>query len=136
LITINNETKVRRSTKLLVLGKAKVMSYKDLKEVRAKYTKKKTTKKTKSKDKYNRKNKSTILEADKTKADKIKADKTTTDKAKHGRKRKSIILETETPEPNIKVAWISKTLAPEIARASVIQISRTPVAENKIIPEP
>jgi hypothetical protein len=32
LTTINNEAKVRRSTKSLVLGKAKVMSYEDLKE--------------------------------------------------------------------------------------------------------
>ncbi|OCL01170.1 uncharacterized protein K441DRAFT_457705, partial [Cenococcum geophilum 1.58] len=30
LITINNEAKVRRSTKLVVLGKAKVMSYRTL----------------------------------------------------------------------------------------------------------
>jgi hypothetical protein len=33
---MNNETKVRRSTKSQVLGKAKVMSYEDLKEARAK----------------------------------------------------------------------------------------------------
>jgi hypothetical protein len=36
LTTINNEAKVRRSTKSLVLGKAKVMSYEDLEEARAK----------------------------------------------------------------------------------------------------
>ena len=30
LTTINNEAKVRRSTKLVVLGKAKVISYEDL----------------------------------------------------------------------------------------------------------
>jgi len=34
LTTINNEAKVRRSTKSLVLGKAKVMSYEDLVEAR------------------------------------------------------------------------------------------------------
>ena len=33
---VNNEAKVRRSTKSLVLGKAKVMSYEDLEEARAK----------------------------------------------------------------------------------------------------
>lgn len=35
LTTINNEAKARRSTKSLVLGKAKVMSYEDLEEARA-----------------------------------------------------------------------------------------------------
>ncbi|KAF4630854.1 hypothetical protein G7Y89_g7281 [Cudoniella acicularis] len=43
LTTINNEAKVRRSTKSLVLGKAKVMSYKDLKETRAKRLVKEST---------------------------------------------------------------------------------------------
>jgi len=33
---MNNEAQVRRSTKLVILGKAKVMSYKDIEEVRAK----------------------------------------------------------------------------------------------------
>jgi hypothetical protein len=33
---MNNEAKVRRLTKSLVLGKAKVMSYQDLEEARAK----------------------------------------------------------------------------------------------------
>jgi hypothetical protein len=33
---VNNEAKARRSTRLLVLGKAKVMSYEDLEEARAK----------------------------------------------------------------------------------------------------
>jgi hypothetical protein len=36
LSKMNNEAKVRRSTKSQVLGKAKVMSYEDLKEARAK----------------------------------------------------------------------------------------------------
>jgi hypothetical protein len=36
LFKINNEAKVRRSTKSLVLGKAKVMSYEDLEEARVK----------------------------------------------------------------------------------------------------
>ena len=37
LSTINNEAKVRRSAKSLVLGKAKVTSYEDLEEARAKH---------------------------------------------------------------------------------------------------
>ncbi|MCJ1284789.1 hypothetical protein MMC26_004125 [Xylographa opegraphella] len=36
LVKINNEAKVRRSTRSVVLGKAKVMSYKDLEEAQAK----------------------------------------------------------------------------------------------------
>ncbi|KAF2463338.1 uncharacterized protein BDR25DRAFT_320034 [Lindgomyces ingoldianus] len=36
LFKVNNEAKVRRSTGSVALGKAKVMSYKDLKETRAK----------------------------------------------------------------------------------------------------
>ena len=36
LTPINNEVKVRRSTKLTVLGKAKVVSYEDIEEARAK----------------------------------------------------------------------------------------------------
>ncbi|KAF1360962.1 hypothetical protein EJ07DRAFT_154345 [Lizonia empirigonia] len=36
LSNMNNEAKVRRSTKSQVLGKAKVMSYEDLEEARAK----------------------------------------------------------------------------------------------------
>jgi hypothetical protein len=36
LSKVNNEAKVRRSTKSVVLGKAKVMSYEDLEEARAK----------------------------------------------------------------------------------------------------
>jgi hypothetical protein len=41
---MNNEAKVRRSTKLVVLGKAKMMSYEDLEEARAKRaTKEKAT---------------------------------------------------------------------------------------------
>ncbi len=36
LTRMNNEAKVRRSTKLVVLGKAKVMSFEDIEEARAK----------------------------------------------------------------------------------------------------
>jgi hypothetical protein len=35
LLKVNNEAKVRRSTKSVVLGKAKVMSYEDLEKARA-----------------------------------------------------------------------------------------------------
>jgi hypothetical protein len=49
LLDINNEAKVRRSTKSLVLGKARVMSYEDLEAVRAKRAEKEASKATKNK---------------------------------------------------------------------------------------
>lgn len=39
LFKINNEAKVRRSTRLVMLGKAKVMSFKDLEEAKARRAK-------------------------------------------------------------------------------------------------
>lgn len=102
LNTINNEAKVRRLTKSLVLGKAKVMSYEDLEEARAKRADKEAVKEAKG-------------------------------KGKRGRKRKSAALEADTPEPNAKVVRMSEASAP--TRASVVQISGTPVAEDEIVPE-
>ena len=64
LTTINNEAKVRRSTKSLVLGKAKVMSYEDLVEARAKRAEKEAAKEAKGKGKRGRKRKSAMLEVD------------------------------------------------------------------------
>jgi hypothetical protein len=60
LTTINNEAKVRRSTKSIVLGKAKVMSYEDIEEARIKRTAKEAIK---GKGKRGRKRKSAALEA-------------------------------------------------------------------------
>jgi hypothetical protein len=64
LTTINNEAKVWRSTKALVLGKAKVISYEDLVEARAKRVVKDTTRAAKGKGKRGRKRKSGMLEAE------------------------------------------------------------------------
>ena len=61
---INNEAKTRRLTRLVVLGKAKVISYKDLKEVRAKRSKKDKAIASKGKGKYGYKRKSAALEAE------------------------------------------------------------------------
>jgi hypothetical protein len=60
---VNNEAKVRRSTKSLVLGKAKVMSYEDLEEARAKRAAKDAAK-AKGKGKRGPKPKSPAPEAD------------------------------------------------------------------------
>ena len=61
LSKINNETKVRRSTRPVTLGKAKVMSYEDLNEARAKRAAKE--KATTGKGKRGRKHKSPAPEA-------------------------------------------------------------------------
>ena len=61
LTRMNNEAKVRRSTKSIVLGKAKVMSFEDIEEARAKRAAKEVMK---GKGKRGRKRKSAALEAD------------------------------------------------------------------------
>jgi hypothetical protein len=59
LTRMNNEAKVRRNTKSVVLGKAKVMSYEDIEEARAKRAAKEVIK---GKGKRGRKRKSAALE--------------------------------------------------------------------------
>ena len=72
---INSEVKARRSTKSLVLGRAKVMSYKELKEARAKRAAKEEAAASKTKSDHARKN--TALEVGrskpKTKVSRIRA---------------------------------------------------------------
>ena len=60
LTRMNNEAKVRRSTKSVILGKAKVMSYEDIEEARAKRAAKEVVK---GKGKRGRKRKSAAPEA-------------------------------------------------------------------------
>jgi predicted flap endonuclease-1-like 5' DNA nuclease len=62
LSKINNEAKVRRSTRSVVLGKAKVISYKNFKEARAKRAAKK--KATAGKKNRGRKRKNSAPEAE------------------------------------------------------------------------
>ncbi|KAH6669559.1 hypothetical protein B0J14DRAFT_487148 [Halenospora varia] len=122
LTTINNKAKVRRSTRSLVLGKAKVMSYKDLEEARAKRVVKESTQAAKGKGKRSRKSKSSPPEPE----------EDTAETARRGQKRKSAGVET--PEPTNKMARISN--APKPASALVMQASRTQLAEDEIAPEP
>ncbi len=122
LTTINNEAKVRRSTKSLVLGKAKVMSYEDLEEARAKRVVKDSAQAAKGKGKRGRKSKSSPAEPEEGIAE----------TARRGRKRKS--PELETPEPTNKVARMSN--APKPASALVMQASRTQIVDDEIAPEP
>jgi hypothetical protein len=118
LTTINNEAKVRRSTKSLVLGKAKVMSYEDLEEARAKRVVKDAVKEAKGKGERGRKRKSSPPELE----------EDTAKTARRGRKRKS--AELEAPESANKMARMSN--APKPASASVMQASRTQIAEDEI----
>jgi hypothetical protein len=122
LTTINNKAKVRRSTKSLVLEKAKVISYQDLKETRAKRIVKESTQAAKGKGKRGRKSKSSPPEPE----------EDTVETARRRRKRKS--AELEAPEPTNKIARISNT--PKPASALVIQASRTQITEDEIKLEP
>jgi hypothetical protein len=58
---MNNEVKVRRSTRSVVLGKAKVMSFEDIEEARVKRAAKEVIK---GKGERGRKRKSAALDAD------------------------------------------------------------------------
>lgn len=58
----NNESKVRRSTRSVVFGKAKVMSYEDLQDARAKRAEKEKARVDKVKVKRGRKRKSAAQE--------------------------------------------------------------------------
>ncbi|KAH8728360.1 hypothetical protein GQ44DRAFT_824189 [Phaeosphaeriaceae sp. PMI808] len=62
-LKVNNEAKVRRSTKSLVLGTAKVMGYEDLQHARAKRAEIEAAKKTKAKGKRSRNRASGALES-------------------------------------------------------------------------
>ncbi|KAK6591874.1 hypothetical protein H4I96_12151 [Botrytis cinerea] len=116
LTTINNEAKIRQSTRSLVLGKAKVMSYKDLQEAQAKRVVKESTQAAKGKEKRGRKRKSSTPEVY----------EENIDTAKHSRKRKRAAQDPL--EPANKVTRASVT-------ASVVQISGIPIAEDEIVPE-
>lgn len=124
LTTINNEAKVRRSTKSLVLGKAKVMSYEDLEEARAKRLVKESTQAAKGKGKGGRKSKKSPPEPEE--------EEDTVETARRGRKRTS--AELEAPEPTNKMARMCN--APKPASALVIQASRSQIDEDEIAPEP
>jgi hypothetical protein len=131
LLTINNEAKVRRSTKSLVLakgkGEGKVMSYEDLVEARAKRVEKEAAQEAKGKSRRGRKRKSSTLEAEEDTAEEDTAGST-----RRGRKRKSAALDA--PAPANKKARISN--APKSASTLMRPASRIQIAEDEIMPEP
>ena len=129
LIRMNDEFKVRRSTMSMVLGKAKakVMSYEDLEEARAKRAEKEAAKEAKGKGNRGRKPKSAAPEAEEASAD----------KGKCGRKRKSAAPGADVSEPKAKVARMSEAqvekdeIVPE-PKAPVARMSEAQVAEDVI----
>jgi hypothetical protein len=115
LIRINNEAKVRRSTRSVVLGKAKVMSFEDIEAARAARAAKEVIK---SKGKRGRKRKSAALETDEpeTETEEPEAEgpeaepelevaraakEAINGRGKRGRKRKSAAQEADEPEPEV-----------------------------------
>jgi hypothetical protein len=121
-----------------VLRKAKVMSYKDLEEVRAKRTVKESTQAANGKGKRGRKSKSSPPEAEEGTADASRcgrkrksgtpeADEGTADTARRSRKCKSAVQDP--PEPSNRVARAPVT-------ASAVQMSGIPIAEDEIVPAP
>jgi hypothetical protein len=135
LTTINNEAKVRRSTKSLVLasakGEGKVMSYEDLVKARAKRLEKESTQEAKGKRRRGRKPKHSPPQIEEGTAETARrgtpeADEEDADTARRSRKRKSAVQDP--PEPSKKVARVP-------VKASVVQMSGTPIADE-IVPEP
>ena len=103
LMEMNNEAKVRRSTGSVVLGTAKVMSYEDIEEARAKRTAKDALK---GKGKRGRKRKSAADQPEPEPEPQV-ACAAKEVKGKRSRKRKSAALEADEPEPEPE---------PEVAR--------------------
>ncbi|TVY13943.1 hypothetical protein LARI1_G007590 [Lachnellula arida] len=101
LTRMNDEAKVRRKTKSVVLGKARVMSYEDIVVARAARAAKDAIK---GKGKRGRKRNSTALEEDEpeagaeTDAEPEVVSQVIKGKGKRGRKRKSAALQAEGPE--------------------------------------
>lgn len=110
---MNNKGKVCRSTKSLVLGKAKVISYRELEEARAKRAAKNAAK-AKGKGKRGQKPKSAAPEAEEATAGKVKS----------GRKRKSAAPDTDALEPEAKVARISEVPDPAKVPGQVAPVAR------------
>jgi hypothetical protein len=129
LTKMNNEAKVRRSTKSVVLGKgkAKVMSYEDIEEARATRATKDAMK---GKGKRGRKRKSAALEADEPEAEAAEpevahaAEKVIMGKRKRGQKRKSAVQEADEsePEPDLQQEVAQTIKAPEPWRAPVARM--------------
>lgn len=89
LMKINDEAKVRRSTKSVVLGTGRIISYKDLKEARVKRAEKDAAKEAKGKGKRGRKRKIVAPETEASQAELIEPTAKKT--------RRSEVLDSEQP---------------------------------------
>jgi hypothetical protein len=114
LTRMNNEAKVRRSTRSIVLGKAKVMSFEDIEVARAARAAKEVIK---GKGKRGRKRKNAAIEADEPEAAETETEaeaeaepepevaRAATEvikaRGKRGRKRKSAAQQPDEPEPEM-----------------------------------
>jgi hypothetical protein len=118
-----------------VLGRAKVISYEDLKEARAKRAVKESTQAAKGKGKRDWKSKSSPPEAEegtadasrrgrKRKSGTLEADEGTADTARRSRKRKSAAQDP--PK-------LSNRVARALVTALAVQMSGTPIAEDEIV---
>jgi hypothetical protein len=113
---VSPERRVEPHVKPVILRKAKVMSYEDPKEARAKRAKKEVAKVAKGKGKRGRKPKSVAPEAE----------ESTVDKEGRGRKRKKPESEeAQVPEPKAKVARLTEV--PMLVGAEVTQTSEIPI---------
>jgi len=124
LSRMNNKAKVRWSTKSVVLGKAKIISYKDIEEARIKRAAKDAAN---DKGKRGRKRKSTALEADEPEAEAEPevahaAKEVIMGKRKRGRKRKSAVQEADEPELEQEVARTIEAPEPAPWRAPVARM--------------
>jgi hypothetical protein len=146
LAEINNEAKVRRSTKSEILGTARVMSYEDLEKARAERAAKEAAKEAKKAEKKANK---AAKEAKKVASATPEAEEATAAKGKRGRKRKSPI-EADAPEvdaPEVDASESGKRKrgqkrkSPEEAgtpepKAKFTRMSEAQVEEDEIAPEP
>jgi hypothetical protein len=125
LTRMNNKAKVRRSTRSVVLGKAKVISFEDIEVARAARAAKEVIK---GKGKRGRKRKSAALDADEPEAAEAEAEvaraakEVINGRGKRGRKRKSAAQEADEPEPEPEPEVARVIKAPEPWRAPVAQM--------------
>jgi hypothetical protein len=107
LAQINNEGKVRRSTKSDVVGRAKVMVWEDIDKARAEIAEKKRVKETK---RVKREKNKAEQEAKKAEKDNTKA----AGKSTRVRKRKACLVASDAPEPSAKSPLMSEVLNPVV----------------------
>jgi hypothetical protein len=123
LTKMNNEAKLRRSTKSAILGKARVMTFEDLEAGMAKRAAKEATKEAKRKAKSGRKPKSAPTDTK----------EAMTNKGKRGRKSKSVALELELEleiEPQQTLNAPMQTSGTNVTEATAVDCWRAPVART------